>query len=225
LAAVVVLTAALFWVVIPFIQELFKYEQLTFHDYWWTRNSGGNISMVTLHLQNNGTKTLTISDVFVNQTHVEPTRWDSTNEILPSEFWSWMYIAPQGMVFEEDSAYNLTVGTEAGNSFSYVVKVEEDDVSQEEFNIKYVSFNDWRYYGDPLFADICVENHHNYVVVTERRINGTPFGTEKYWIRPTTEEEGGLCISFIFNWTGGTTYTFTLRTACGNTYNYTKTAP
>ena len=223
----VVLVAFVVWVVVPYVEEQFKREGLKLYSCWWTRNSEGNITQATLRLYNNGTKRLTISQVSVNQTMVDSTDWDCGGKKYDPRTSTWMYISPKSMTFEEGSAYNLTVGTEAGGRFSYVVEVEGENVFQEEFSIKWVSFYDWRYWGDPLFADVCVENHHHtlYVVVTERRINGTPFGTEKFWIRHTTEKEGSWCIPFIFNWTRAATYTFTLRTACGNTYNYTKTAP
>jgi hypothetical protein len=225
---VVVLAAVVTWVVVPYVQEQFKYEQLTLHNYWWTRNSVGDISMVTLVLQNNGTKRLTMTKVFINGTMIDPTDWDCrSGKIYSPRTWAWMYIAPEFTAFQEGAAYNLTVNTESGGRFSYVVKVEEEDVFQEEFNIQSVDFTDWRYWGDPLFADVCVENHHHtvYVVVTERWINGSLFDSKKFWIKPNTVGGKALCIPFIFNWTQAATYTFTLRTACGNTYNYTKTAP
>jgi hypothetical protein len=58
--------------------------------------------------------------------------------------------------------------------------------------------------------------------VVARRINGSLLDTKRLWIRPTGDS--ALCIPFIFNWVENATYTFTLETACGNTYNYTKTA-
>ena len=225
---VVVLAAVLMWVVVPYVQEQFKREGLKLYSCWWTRNSEGNITQATLRLYNNGTKRLTISKVFVNQTEIDTTDWGCQYGLVyDPRSAAWMYVAPQSMAFQEGTAYNLTVGTEAGGRFSYMVEVEGEDVFQEEFSIKWVSFYDWRYWGDPLFADVCVENHHHtlYAVVTERRINGSLFGAERYWIPAGTVGGEALCIPFIFNWTRAATYTFTLRTACGNTYNYTKTAP
>ena len=219
----VVLICLLVWVVIPYVQELFKYERLDLHAYWWTVNQEGNISMVTLRLYNNGTKRLTISEIYVNQTQVNSANWDSTIRAPPPEFWCWMFVTPEFMVFEEGASYNLTIGTEAGNLFSYIVKAEDNgNMGPELFNIKDAGFSDFRPYGGPIYAYLVVENHYDtlQVVVVERWVNGTSYDG-RLWIREGTAGPDLWCITFEFNWVEGVAYSFTLRTAPGNIYNLT----
>lgn len=221
----VVLVCLLVWVVIPYVQELFKYERLDLRAYWWTVNQEGNISMVTLRLRNNGTKTLTISEVYINQTQVDPSDWGcrTPNARYSPRTSPWMYIAPQSMVFKEDATYNLTIGTEAGNLFSYIVKAEDNgNMGPELFNIKDAGFSDFRPYGGPIYAYLGVENHHDtlQVVVVERWVNGTSYDG-RLWIREGTAGPKWLSITFEFNWVEGVAYNFTLRTAPGNIYNLT----
>lgn len=226
LVVVVVVVGLLVLVVIPYLQELLKFESLELKSYWWTQNSQGNITLTTLRLYNNGTKTLKITDVYINQTHVNSTNCGTNSRALPSEFWAWMYVAPDGMVFEEGANYNLTVATEAGNHFSYQVKVEDHgNLGPEKFNIKNADFGDLRYYGGPLYVYLAVENHQAIpVVVVERWVNDTSFGTKRFWIRPGTAGPESLAILFKFNWVEGAAYNFTLKTAAGNIYTYTSTA-
>lgn len=222
----VVLVCLLVWVVIPYVQELFKYERLDLHAYWWTVNQEGNISMVTLRLYNNGTKRLTISEIYVNQTQVNSANWDSTIRAPRPEFWCRMFVTPEFMVFEEGASYNLTIGTEAGNLFSYIVKAEDNgNMEPELFNIKDAGFSDFRPYGGPIYAYLGVENHHDtfQVVVVERWVNGTSYDG-RLWIRAGTAGPDSLCIIFEFNWVEGVAYNFTLKTVSGNTYTYIATA-
>jgi hypothetical protein len=223
LAVVAVVAGLLGWVVIPYIHELQKFESLELTSYWWTRNAAGAISLATIRLRNNGTKTVRPTDVFVNTTRIPPIQWAINSQALPPEWSASMYVAPEGSGFVEGAVYNLTVHSAGGGVWTFWVPVDAAHVGPETFAIRGVSFFDWRAFGDPLFADVCVENHDAIMaVVVARRINGTLLDTKRFWIRPTGDS--ALCIHFIFNWVENATYTFTLETACGNTYNYTKTA-
>lgn len=238
LLVAIVVVVVLVWFSVPYIEELFKYERLDLYDYWWTINSEGNISQVTLHLRNNGTKKLKITKVFINQTEVNPPDWGTRWPRLSPRTGATVYVAPGFMVFEEEAAYNITVGTEAGNFFSYVISVEDGDgLGPEECNIKGGGFLDLRYWGGPIFAWVGFENHGSFsVAVVEGWINGTPydirrvwkapgeFAFSRVWVRPGAVGPSARAIDFYFVYTEGVTYNFTLRTSCGNVYTRIATA-
>jgi hypothetical protein len=220
---VAVVAGLLVWVVIPYLHELQKVESLELTSYWWTRNAAGDISLVTIRLRNNGTRTVHLNAVFINTTRTPTIQWAINSQALPPEWSASMYAAPEGPRFVEGAVYNLTLESAGGTAWAFRILVDAAHVGPETFAIRGVSFFDWRAFGDPLFADVCVENHDaRMVAVVARRINGTLLDTKRFWIRPTGDS--ALCIHFIFNWVENVTYTFTLETACGNTYNYTKTA-
>jgi hypothetical protein len=221
---VAVVAGLLVWVVIPYLHELQKFESLELASYQWTRNAAGAISLATLRLRNNGTRTVHLNAVFVNTTRLSTTQWAINSQALPPEWSASMYVAPEGSGFVEGAVYNLTLESAGGTAWALRILVDAAHVGPETFAIRGVSFFDWRAFGDPLFADVCVENHDAImaVVVVARRINGSLFDTKRFWIRPTGDS--ALCIHFIFNWVENVTYTFTLETASGNTYTYTETA-
>lgn len=226
LVVVAVVAGLLVWVVIPYIHELQKFESLELTSYWWTRNAAGDISLATIRLRNNGTKTVHLTDVFVNTTRLPTAQWAINSQALPPEWSASMYVAPEGFAFMDGAVYNLTLESTGGCSWAFLMLVDAATVGPEIFTIRSVSFHDWRDVGQPLFAYVCVVNDHETtpVVVVERYVNGTRLDPGALWITPYRYIKDTLCIPCIFNWVENVTYTFTLTTACGNTYNYTKTA-
>jgi hypothetical protein len=223
----VVLAAGVVWVVVPYVQELFKYERLALRDHWWTRNSAGDVSMVTLVLENNGTKTLTMSEVFVNGTMVDPTKWDCRyGKVYDPESWAWMYILPESTAFQEGGTYNFTVSTESGNGFSYTLRVgarvfeEKARIEDALFYPSYYSI----YYGNIVWVEVGNIGPVP-IIVVEGWWNGTQQNITKTWIFSGYSGDQALSVTFHLTWHTGETYNFTLRTVSGNTYNYTKTAP
>jgi len=127
----------------------------------------------------------------------------------------------------KDSTYNLTVTTEAGGSFSYLIRAEdEESVGPEKFNIAGVDFFDFSSIGEGIFVYVYVENHHDTfpVVVVESLVNGTSFDLGRIWLHPGTVGPEALGIRFDFHWYHGPAYNFTLKTPSGNTYTYIATA-
>jgi hypothetical protein len=226
LGVVAVVAGLLVWVVIPYLQELQKFESLELTSYWWTRNAAGTISLATIRLRNNGTKTVRLTAVFVNTTRIPTTQWNTQYASIPPDTSDWTYIAPAGVGFLEDAIYNLTIHSAGGGTWTFLVPVDPQHLGPELFTLRSVSFHDWRVVGQPLFAYVCVVNDHETtpVVVVERYVNGTRLDPEAFWITPYRYIKDTLCIPCIFNWVENVTYTLTLETACGNTHTYTKTA-
>jgi hypothetical protein len=221
---VAVVAGLLVWVVIPYIHELQKFESLELIAYQWTRNASGDISLATIRSRNNGTRTVRPTDVFINTTRIPTTQWNTHYASIPPRASIWTYIAPAGVGFLEDAIYNFTIHSAGGGIWSFLVPVDPQHRGPELFTLRSVSFHDWRDLGQPLFAYVCVVNDHETtpVVVVERYVNDTRLDPEAFWITPYRYIKDTLCIPCIFNWVENVTYTFTLETACGNTY--TKTA-
>jgi len=211
------------WTAYPFIQEFFKFELLVLYSYQWTMNSSGNITQITVVPYNNGTKRLTISKVFVNETLINSTEWGCRRGcVLDPRTRTWMYIAPKSMVFEEGCIYNLTIGTIAENSFSYLVKVAPEFVAEEEARIDCVFFHPSpysRYFG--YRVGVCIENNGTVpAIVVAGWCNGTQYDIGRTWVWPGDVGWEAICITFHLRWDSGRTYNFTIKTACGNYYNY-----
>jgi len=206
------------WAVIPFVQEFFKFERLDLVSYKWTMNSLDEISQISFHFVNNGTKTLTISKIWINGTLTNSTEWQCYRDnVVSEELHQWMYVAPRSVIFKEGSAYNFTVGTETGASFSYMIKVTPEFVVKDEARISEVSFLPAYtiHSGDKAF--VCVENNGTApAIVVEGWINDTQYEISRKWIWPGDVGGEARVITFNLHWTSGQTYNFTIRTASGN---------
>ncbi len=214
---------------IPLIQELFKFERLDLFFYQYTVDSSGNITQVTLRLVNNGTKTLTINKVYVNETFINSTEWRChSGKTVPPKFWQWMYIAPKSTIFKEGHAYNITIGTEVGNSFPYIIKVTREFVAEEEVRISGGDFLPaYRipggYGGYKVF--IYIDNNGTVpAIVVDGWVNGTRNDIGRTWVFPGDVGAEGIAVTFHVHWTSGNAYNFTIRTASRNLYTYIETA-
>ena len=144
----------------------------------------------------------------------------------PPGFSAYVYVAPQGMVFEEGAGYRLTIGTEAGNGFSYMVATLPGDVAEEEARIQSAIFfpSEYSIYVGNVIAVVVGNNGTVPVIIIEGWCNGTQHNITKTWVWMGKVGWGAPGVMFQLPWNAGETSNFTLRTACGNDYNYTTMA-
>ena len=218
-----IIMGVLVWAAIPYIQDLFRYEKLELLSYQWTVNSKGNVTQIVLDVYNNGTQMSRITRTWVNRTLLDSINWGTyfDNSFEPKSH-LYVYIAPPLMVFEEDSIYNFTIGTESRGSFSYLLKAAPQFVAKEEVRIIGGDFSPSYYskdFGDQVFVYVGNDGTVPAVVV-DGWCNGTRYDIKTMWVRPGDVGLEARSIMFRLRWYSGRTYNFTLKTATGNTYTH-----
>jgi len=221
LLVLVVAGVVVYWFV---IEPHMRFERLElFSFYGWTVNSAGEVRQVTFVLFNNGTKELTVSEVWINGTLMSPTEWGCYfGRTLEPRTGERFFIAPKGEHFINGSHYNFTIGTSSGNHFSFTIRVDEESIKPENLTIIDCNFGHLPQSGIPgeyFYVGLRVRNFGDTpVIVTKVKIDGITFD-KKEWIFPHTLDS----VIIDYRWRVGN-YVIQIETAAGNIYHIIATA-
>lgn len=221
--AVLFLIVATIFVYQLIIEPLMRFERLEiFRFFGWTANSDGEIRQASFHFFNNGTKDLSICEIWVDGTFMKPGEWGCYfGSTLESETGERVFIAPEEVIFENGKNHNFTIGTSSGNRFSFIIEVDEESIKPENLTIIDYNFghlpqsglDEYRYVG------VRVRNFGDTpVIVTKVEIDEIAFN-KKQWVNPHTLD----AIMVDYEWRVGD-YVIHIETAAGNTYDIPATA-
>lgn len=214
----------LVYMVLP---PLLTHEQLILWNFvGWTSDFSGKVRQSTLILVNNGTRRLTINSFRANGTLLNSTdllfdgglTLDPKGGIGPQG--TRVAIVPKSFVFGGGASYNFTVGTASGNHYSFVLKCDEASIKPENLTIIEGDFVP----GPDMHITVHYRNSgERPFIVTGVYLDGVQRAATftDYWTWPGGED--AVIIWYI--WKSEETYTITIKTAVGNTYETTMTAP
>lgn len=217
---VIVFTFVFWYFVLPFI---LKYERLDLFSYYWVANSREEIRQLVIIFINNGTQDLTINEVWINEFLVNQTDWEAYFGTIQPEYGTTVYVAPEDLTFENDRDYNLTLVTSRKNRFNFMLTVDEDNTKIENVTITGCYF----YHRPPLSKNkvvgIQVESLGSTdVIIKKAWIDGASFNVSpRLWLHKFHSSDG---IEISFPWKRGSTYTVTVETVAGSTYEIRATA-
>ncbi len=193
------------------VDPLLRFERLEIYSFWgWTSNSEGEVKQVSFHLFNNGTKELTIREVWVNGTLLKQEEWGCYDSpFMASNTGEWFFIAPRDLVFDRGKHYNLTIGTASGNSFPFIMSVEDESVKPE--NLTFVDYDFGWLPSDYRYIALRFKNlGETPAIVTRVRVGAETFDMRE-WLSANTLN----AIILDYYWGGGT-YIIQVETAVGN---------
>jgi hypothetical protein len=190
------------------------YESITLYEpvgYYWVANSTGQIGQAFLYLFNDGTKYVAITQVWVNDTIVNATRWggESISAMNPNGGTPF-YVAPDWLIYERGKTYVFTFGTSTGKRFSLSLKTTEDHIKKENLTIVDCHFME---FWDESYVSLRLKNGPTYAIVTEVTVNGAKYPQES-WFMPN---QTFSVLADPYWWYGNKTYVITVKTAAGNT--------
>jgi len=206
------------------IDPLMRFERLEIYRFFgWTANSDGEIRQASFDFFNNGTKYLTIEEIWVNGTLIHSYEWGCYyGSTLEPKGDTRVFVAPEKAIFENGKTHNFTIGTSSGNNFSFIIKIDDESIKLENLTIKDWHFGILPQSGVPggyRYISVRVKNPGDTpVIITKVDVNGTTFYKEQ-WINPHTLN----AIMVDYEWRVGT-YHIYIETAAGSTYIITATA-
>jgi hypothetical protein len=211
LILIIAIALSLYLVVPP----LLTFELLeVFSFYGWSSNSNGQIRQATFRLINNGTRTLTMRNVWVNGTLLNSTEWGLDRDWdFPPQIDQLAFVAPKSMIFALDTNYEFTFGTASGRRFSFIYRCDEASVKPENLTLIDAHF----YHESYPFMDWIGIRYYNHgttpAIITLVRIYYSLTFEMREWASPTNI--GSIIIDY--KWINQT-YVFTIETVVGNTY-------
>jgi len=225
------LTGLLAYIIVP---PLLTYEQLAVWRFiGWTANSTGHVTQATFIFINNGTRTLTISNYWINGTALNSTDFMCVRgPRLDVPGSADVCVVSKSLIFGIGSSYNFTVGTTSGKRYSYLIQCDEASASPENLTIDSWDFvpgfgSDW-----PEYIGFRYRNNGNTpIIITNVALNGQPANTNlplPQWTWPgfPPGRRGPLDSVMIYcDWRVGQTYLIEFETIVGNRYQLRLTAP
>jgi len=234
---VVVIAAALGFAIVSWASPLFnreqpnasseKVEKIYFYSSQWSEASGD------LYIANTGADELIVSRVLVNGTLLDSTEWES----FPSMLFKLgdqgaLQITPSSITFKEGTAYQFTIQTVSGNSFSYTAIAESLDFTFMQTEELKILSHSWE--SSRVYIDLTVKNTGS-ATLTLDSVQVNSAAPTAYDLDTSTGANDTSAISVAAgvsktvriwaSYTSGVKYEFAILTAGGNKYNYVTTAP
>jgi len=201
-----------------------RYERLDVLRYYWAKNNRGEIRLLVVDMDNNGTQDLIVSEIWVDGVRLENDSWEGWFGITVRPLYGeTFYVAPKDFLFEMGRDYNLTVVASSGRQYSFVLNVNENNTRTENLKITGVYF----YHVPPVTGGevIGVEVQDlggTDIIIREALINGSLYTVSPRFDLWSGHSFDGFEIGFP--WKKGENYTVTIETIAGTTANYTATA-
>lgn len=219
---IVIFTYALWHFILPLF---WKYEKLEIFSHYWMANSQGEVKQLVIVFKNNGSQESTLEEVWFDGVLVNSADWESWSgeRTLEPKFTNTFYIVPEGLTFEKRQDYNLTIVTARKDRFNFTLNVNEDNIKTEKVKINQCYFYRWPPGSHDKFIGIEVKSFGNIVVIIkEVFIDGASFSVSpRLWLDNFHSTDD---IEISFPWKEGSTYTITIETVAGSTYEITATA-
>jgi len=219
---VVICGYALWYFVLPFVG---KYEKLGVRSYYWVANMHGEVRQLVAVLLNNGTRRLTVDEIWVDGSRVGSSdwgEWAGGHELDPKDG-DYFYVVPRNVTLQNGLDYNLTVVTSSKNHYSFVLNMSENNTRTENVTISgcyfyHVPPGSWNPYVGVQVNDTGGTD----VIIKIIRINGQAFTVNpRLWL---DVNDGSSGIQKSFSWVEGHMYTVEIETIAGSTVSITAKA-
>ena len=193
-----------------------RVEKISFLSCQWSN------SEATVYFANTGADELVVDRVWINGTAIEATKW----EIFPSMRLKpgdqgVLHVTSAPMNFAGGVAYEFTLGTTTGNSFSYTSKNNTFTFMKTE-ELK-VQSHTW---GTNQIAITIKNTGTGAATISEVRVNDIIRSNATYSpVGQTMEPGASKTIAITQTFSPGVKYEFAVLTATGNKFTYVATAP
>lgn len=226
LFCIIVIFAYVFWYfVLPFLWRYEKLDISPYSSYYWVANSRGEVKQLIIVFRNNGTEDLTIEELMVDEVLVDSADWESwsSERTLEPKSTNTFYMAPKNLMFENGRDYILTIVTSRRNYFNFTLNVNKDNTKTEKVEIKQCYFYHWPPMSHDKFIGIEVKSFGDInVIIKEVWIDSASFSVSpRLWLNQFHSTDD---IEISYPWKEGSTYTITIETVAGSTYEITATA-
>ena len=221
---IVIFAYVLWYFILPFFWSYEKLEILPYSSYYWVANFRGEVKQLIIVFVNNGTKLLTLEEVWIDGVPVALADWGCPyDKILGPGDTTKVYVAPESYLFENGTDYNLTVVTSTKNQFNFTLNVNENNTRPEKVEIKKCDFYYWPPTSYHAFIGIEVKISGDInVIIRKAWINGTFFSVSPQLWLYKSKSTGYIELSFP--WKEGSIYNVTIETLAGSTCQFIATA-
>jgi len=176
-----------------------------------------------LHIANTGADELIINKVWINDTLLDSTEWESfpSMRFQPGDQGE-LHVTPSLVVFEDGIAYQFTVETVTGNSFSHTVVAESGFTWMGYEDIE-ITVCDWTWgAAGSRTVKITIENTGtkdvtiNHIKINHWEIANTAVSPQPPFVFKTTDSAKDLTITY--DYTNGSSYDIAVVTSSGHEF-------
>src|SRR5271157_3718293 len=174
---------AIYWFI---VSPIIYYENLVLYNYYpytWVANTKGQVTLVELSFENDGTKALSINKIFVNGTAVSVSdiAYDGGNTAPPNLGVN-MLVFPQDLVFQQGANYIFLVQTASGRHFTFILPVDEAHTVPENLTILKWGFFYYPPDSQQGYIGVTIQESPLFNLITKAWVNNTEATLNTQWI-------------------------------------------